>query len=120
MALTKFSQRNLYVIENFIDNYTSDEEEREQMKQVAWDYVSEDHVDGEGSEEASLERAEAGKLVYVMPTQLDYDLVDLVESSEEEFKLLAKKEGRVYDLEGFQEAFLKNEISPDLDYIRIL
>ena len=35
----------LIIIENFIDHYTSDESLREEMKEVAWHYVQEDHVD---------------------------------------------------------------------------
>jgi len=35
----------LMIIENYIDHYTSDDKEREQMKANAWLYVIEDHVD---------------------------------------------------------------------------
>ena len=51
--LTKFSQRNLAVIQNFL-LYANMEEE---LGQTAIDYISEDHVDGEDSPQAILERA---------------------------------------------------------------
>jgi len=50
---TKFSERNLRVIQNFL-LYAGLEEE---YSETAIDYISEDHVDGEDSEEAHLERA---------------------------------------------------------------
>lgn len=59
MALSKHSQRNLNVIENFILHYTHGEQHPlyNEMMQSAMDYIEEDHVDGEGSEETTLERA---------------------------------------------------------------
>jgi hypothetical protein len=51
MALTKHSQRNLNVILNFL-LYANLEDE---YTQTAHDYIAEDHVDGEGSEEAISE-----------------------------------------------------------------
>lgn len=58
MTLSKHSQRNLNVIENFILHYTHGEEHPlyNEMMQSAMEYVEEDHVDGEGSEEAMLEQ----------------------------------------------------------------
>jgi hypothetical protein len=68
MALTKFSEKNLAVIENFILHLThcSDELDPdfttpqtytpEELYRVAYDYILEDHVDGEDSEEAEEER----------------------------------------------------------------
>lgn len=35
----------LMIIENFIDHLTHDEDKREKLKQIARDYVNEDHVD---------------------------------------------------------------------------
>lgn len=35
----------LMIIENFIDHYTTDEKERESMREDAYIYVEEDHVD---------------------------------------------------------------------------
>jgi len=35
----------LIIIENYIDWFTSDEKERDQMKYAAFNYVEEDHVD---------------------------------------------------------------------------
>jgi len=43
----KKSEENLRVINNFIEYFTSDEAERERMKQSAASYIKEDHVDGE-------------------------------------------------------------------------
>lgn len=74
MALTKHSERNLNVIENFILHLThcseGDEEGNEEqtysaneMYQMAKSYIDEDHVDGEGSEEAILEIALGSELI---------------------------------------------------------
>jgi hypothetical protein len=66
--LTNHSKRNLAVIENFILFLThcSDDKEPdftkpqtytpEELYRVAFDYIQEDHVDGEDSEEAEEER----------------------------------------------------------------
>lgn len=35
----------LMIIQNFIDYYTSDDKEREEMYSIAWDYIREDHID---------------------------------------------------------------------------
>lgn len=43
--LTKTQDVKLTILENFIDWYTSDEEERITMKQSAEIYVEEDYVD---------------------------------------------------------------------------
>lgn len=45
------SEENLRVINNFIDYFTSDEAERERMKQSAASYIKEDHVDGEPADD---------------------------------------------------------------------
>lgn len=58
--------------------------------------------------------------VYVMPILLDYDEVDLKHCSDEEFMDLAEEGGRVYTLEGFQEAFALNEVTPFVDIIRFI
>lgn len=55
MTLSNHSIKNLSVIENFIDHFTTDETERERMKSVALQYIEEDHVDGEGSENVIAE-----------------------------------------------------------------
>lgn len=52
---TKFTQAKLSTIQNFLLHIGSDEDE--QLQQQAIDYVSEDHVDGEGSDSALLEMA---------------------------------------------------------------
>jgi hypothetical protein len=47
MAYEKLSlaeERKLIIIENFIDYYSSDDKEREYLKQIAFNYVIEDHV----------------------------------------------------------------------------
>lgn len=56
---TEFSKRNLRVIENFL-LYAGLEEE---YGQTAIDYISEDHVDGEDSDEAAREVGSAGELI---------------------------------------------------------
>jgi hypothetical protein len=43
--LTKTLDIKLMIIENFIEYYTSNDEERDAMKEVARSYVEEDHVD---------------------------------------------------------------------------
>lgn len=40
----KTEEIKLDIIENFIDHFTSDEDERERMKFTAKDYIAEDHV----------------------------------------------------------------------------
>ncbi len=70
MELTKFSEGNLMVLQNFILflthceqgdveasvklSYTADE-----LYKIAEEYIEEDHVDGENSEEAQLEREQS-------------------------------------------------------------
>lgn len=56
---TKFSEKNLRVIQNFL-LYIQKEAE---FGQAAIDYIAEDHVDGEDSPQALLERAEASELI---------------------------------------------------------
>lgn len=56
---TKFSENNLRVIQNFL-LYIQKEAE---FGQSAIEYISEDHVNGENSQEALLERAEASELI---------------------------------------------------------
>ena len=41
--LTKAEELKLIIIENFIEYYTSDDEERKAIKECAYDYVIEDH-----------------------------------------------------------------------------
>ena len=43
--MKKTKEIKLMIIENFIDHFTSDEEERHRMKVCAETYVEEDHVD---------------------------------------------------------------------------
>lgn len=43
--MTKTQKIKLMIIENFIDHLTSDEDERNRMKDTACQYVEEDHVD---------------------------------------------------------------------------
>lgn len=59
MSLTKYSERNLNVILNFL-LYAGLEE---QYTQAAHTYIAEDHVDGEGSKQAILERAYDSELI---------------------------------------------------------
>lgn len=70
MKLSQHSQKNLAVIENFILHLThcSDELDYdftqpqtytpEELYRVAYDYIIEDHVDGENSEEVLEEKNE--------------------------------------------------------------
>jgi hypothetical protein len=47
MAYEKLSlaeERKLIIIENFIDYYTSNDKERDQLKELAFTYVIEDHL----------------------------------------------------------------------------
>ena len=47
MAYEKLSlaeERKLIIIENFIDYYTSDDKQREDLKELAFNYVIEDHI----------------------------------------------------------------------------
>jgi hypothetical protein len=57
--LTKFSEKNLRVIQNFL-LYIQKEEE---YGQSAIDYIAEDHVDGEDSPQALYERAMGSELI---------------------------------------------------------
>jgi hypothetical protein len=43
--MKKTEELKLDIIENFIDHYTSNEDERNSMKKLALSYVEEDHVD---------------------------------------------------------------------------
>lgn len=43
--MTKTQEIKLMIIENFIDHFTSNDAERERMKESAFQYVEEDHVD---------------------------------------------------------------------------
>ena len=43
--LTKTQEIKLMIIENFIDHYTTNDDERDSMKMEALTYVEEDHVD---------------------------------------------------------------------------
>ena len=43
--MTSTTETKLRIIENFIDYYTSSDEERVRLKDVAADYVEADHVD---------------------------------------------------------------------------
>lgn len=42
--LTKTEDLKLIIIENFIDYYTSNDKERELMKECAYNYVIDDHI----------------------------------------------------------------------------
>jgi hypothetical protein len=43
--MTSTTETKLRIIENFIDYYTSSDEERARLKDIAADYVEADHVD---------------------------------------------------------------------------
>jgi hypothetical protein len=42
--LSLAEEKKLMIIENFIDYYTSDDKQREDLKELAFNYVIEDHV----------------------------------------------------------------------------
>lgn len=42
------------IIENYIEWYTSDDHERESLKQGAYQYVKENHIDGIGNEDLNM------------------------------------------------------------------
>ena len=88
-ALTKFSERNLSVIENFILHVThcsendndADEEQSyspNELYQMGRDYIKEDHVDGEGSPQAIREFALSCELIResvdINQSELVYDI----------------------------------------------
>jgi len=47
-------EKKLMIIENYIEWYTTDDQEREQMKEGASLYVKEDHVDEIGNEDLDM------------------------------------------------------------------
>lgn len=59
LNLTKFSERNLQVIQNFL-LYAGLEDE---YNQTAIDYIQNDHVDGEDSPQALIEKAKTFELI---------------------------------------------------------
>lgn len=54
---------------------------------------------------------------YVLNSQ---DFINDLPHSDEEFQTLAEEEGRVYTLQGFQEAFNLEEINSSIDVIRFI
>jgi len=106
--LSKHSQRNLMVIENFILHYTHGEEhpDYEEMMQSAKDYISEDHVDGEDSEEAQAEHSDHNDSINKARKILCEDAdgsKDLIENITNQVKLIVEA----------------NKVNPDglIDYV---
>lgn len=60
------------------------------------------------------------KYVFVISALTEYEEIDLVEMSDEEFVAVCKEDGRIYSLEDFPAAFNSGEISSNIDYLRIL
>jgi hypothetical protein len=56
--MKKTKECKLIIIENFIDYYTTNDSEREEMKNCAFDYVEEDHVDEIAQAFPELEKKE--------------------------------------------------------------
>jgi len=52
--LTKNQDLKLMIIENYIEFYSTDDRERDEMKQNAWCYVVDDHVDEIGDEDLDM------------------------------------------------------------------
>jgi hypothetical protein len=130
MNLTKYSENNLRVIQNFL-LYVGLEEE---YSQAAFNYVKEDHVDGEGSPEALIEQKKPR--VYVLnaddiPDDFNmsgHSIVDWVNYEEQHGKLtdeaerfitLCEEVGNVYSLYGFLEAFNVEEMIGMNDFVFI-
>lgn len=56
--------------------------------------------------------------IYVLEPDGEFNSAD--ELSNDEFQTLAEEQGRVYTLEGFQEAFNLAEINSSIDFIRFI
>jgi hypothetical protein len=111
MALSKHSERNLSVIENFILHYTHGEQHPlyNEMMQSASEYIEEDHVDGEGSEETTLERAR----IYLVGDDTEIlSMIEFIRSHEDQSDLLEMVNDYISVVEAFEfslscEEFLK-------------
>jgi hypothetical protein len=101
----------LIILENFVDYYTTNDDEREAIKSAARTYVNEDHVD---------EVAPTEKRAYVISVDAMEGEKFYHELTDEEFMDEAEKQGRVYTLLGFQGAFNDGQINTEVDVIRIL
>lgn len=44
IQLSPAEEMKLTIIENFIDHYLHDDKDREQVKEIAFQYVTEDHI----------------------------------------------------------------------------
>lgn len=88
MKLTKHSERNLNVITNFLIHIGLEEK----YQDVAFQYILEDHVDGEGSEQALLERAYDSELII----EESYETNDLDELNP--INYYADEDGLIYSV----------------------
>ena len=52
--LSKNKETKLMIIENYIEWYTTDDRERDSLKQGAYQYVKEDHIDEIGNEDLDM------------------------------------------------------------------
>jgi hypothetical protein len=73
-SVEKIMQEKLMLLENFIDHLTSNEEERENWKECAAQYLEEDHVEGREGIEAALEEVNPNAL-----TKASADFYDSIE-----------------------------------------
>jgi hypothetical protein len=105
----------LIILENFVDYYTTNDDEREAIKSTARTYVNEDHVD-----EVAQALTPTEKRAYVISVDAMEGEKFYHELTDEEFMDEAEKQGRVYTLLGFQGAFNDSQINTEVDVIRIL
>jgi hypothetical protein len=115
--LTKFSQRNLEIIQNFL-LYANMEEE---LGQTAIDYISEDHVDGEDSPQALLERALAAELIgedIYLEEDLDEETPCKIFVDEDKiiYAVDASDNVTLYELRGEQDEIASKHRAEILDY----
>jgi hypothetical protein len=97
--MTKSQKIKLMIIENFIDYYTTDEKEREEMKDAATTYVKEDWVDEieqsfNKQEITKMKRAEIWSKQYdEMKSQIITDIWLLIKDREEKSLDIMKRKG---------------------------
>ena len=104
---TKFSENNLRVIQNFL-LYIQKEAE---FGQAAIDYIAEDHVDGEDSPQALLERAEASELIRE-DVFLKDDVNEILPCN-----IYADKDGIIYSVRKLDKRVVLFKLTKDQDTI---
>jgi hypothetical protein len=120
MELTNYSKRNLAVIQNFL-LYAQMEEE---LGQTAIDYISEDHVDGEDSYGAILERAVSSEMildeVFMIDDELETFPYDIFHNAENGLIYAVSQttdEVRIYKLTQDQDTIAKEHRQEILEYV---